>query len=172
MVVKLKNMQTKLQSSDSFFIRPASQGDLLAMVELSSQKRTAYEKAQPMFWRRAENADENQSHWFKKLLNHKDYILRVAELNGNLIGFIIGQLLNAPEVYDPGGRTLMIDDFCVQEEIWESVGEKLVQQVKEEAKSRGAIQILVTCGAHDAPKQAFLKKEGLSIASEWYVEKI
>lgn len=31
--------------------------------------------------------------------------------------------MHAPEVYDPGGLTLMIDDFCMQSEnLWESVG--------------------------------------------------
>ena len=34
--------------------------------------------------------------------------------NSDIVGFIIGRLVPAPEVYNPGGLTLMIDDFCVK----------------------------------------------------------
>lgn len=81
--------------------------------------------------------------------------------------------MHAPEVYDPGGLTLMIDDFCMKSEnLWESVGNKLVEVIKFEAKSRGASQILVVCGAHDYTKRQFLKEQNLSIASEWFVGNI
>ena len=76
----------------------------------------------------------------------------------------------APEVYNPGGLTLMIDDFCVQSEnLWQSVGTRLIAIVKAAAKAKGATQILVVCGAHDYPKRKFLSEQNLSIASEWFV---
>jgi hypothetical protein len=37
-------------------------------------------------------------------------------VNNELAGFIlIGRLMVAPEVYNPGGLTLLINDFCVSE---------------------------------------------------------
>jgi hypothetical protein len=79
----------------------------------------------------------------------------------------------APEVYNPGGLTLMIGDFCVADETeWHSIGSKLVQEIKTIAKFRGAAQVLVVCGAHDGPKCHFLKNIGLTVASEWYVGSI
>ncbi len=72
--------------------------------------------------------------------------------------------------YNPGGLTLMIDDFCVTDESeWHSIGSQLVQKIKAIAKLRGAAQVLIVCGAHDGPKCHFLKKIGLTVASEWYV---
>jgi hypothetical protein len=67
----------------------------------------------------------------------------------------------------------MIDDFCMKSEnLWQSVGAKLIEETKAAAKSRGATQILVVCCAHDGPKCHFLKKMGLTVASKWYVGSI
>lgn len=90
-----------------------------------------------------------------------------------VVGFIIGRLISAPEVYNPGGLTLMIDDLCVeQEKDWISVGTRLVDEIKLRAKKKGAAQILIVCGAHDKSKRRFLKNIRLNIASEWYVGEI
>jgi predicted acetyltransferase len=87
-----------------------------------------------------------------------------------VLGFIIGKLITAPEVYNPSGLTLMVDDFCVNcESLWRSVGAELIKSVRTSAKAKGASQILVVCGAHDYPKRNFLKEQNLSIASEWFV---
>lgn len=154
-------------------IRLATPADVASMVALSDQKRQAYEQAQPQFWRRAEKANEEQVKWFEWLLSKEIHILLIAEINYQIVGFIIGELKSAPEVYDPGGLTLMIDDFCVERpELWRTVGKQLLHELQHQEKQRGAIQTLVVCGHHDEPKRHFLKQEGLSIASEWYVGEI
>lgn len=90
-----------------------------------------------------------------------------------VVGFIIDKSIEAPEVYNPGGLTLMIDDFCVtSEDLWPSVGAKLIENIKQEARHKGAVQILVVCGAHDDLKHQFLIKQNLSISSEWFVGNI
>ncbi|WP_156110754.1 GNAT family N-acetyltransferase [Rickettsia felis] len=139
------------------------------MVSLSYNKRRSYEKAQPQFWRYKDGAEESQSKWFKELLLLVDYIILIAEDEDRMLGFIIGRLIEAPEVYAPKGLTLMIDDFCVEtENDWTFVGAQLIKKIKPKAKSKGASQILVVCGVHDKPKRQFLKALGLNIASEWY----
>jgi hypothetical protein len=93
-----------------------------------------------------------------------------AECDNKVIGFIIGKLTAAPEVYNPGGLTLMIDDFCVANESnWPTVGVKFINEIKLMARAKGAAQIVVVFGAHDEPKRDFLKSCNLNIASEWYV---
>jgi RimJ/RimL family protein N-acetyltransferase len=153
-------------------IRSATISDIESMVSLSKTKRLEYEKAQPQFWRYAgENGDNAQKEWFKELLEDKNHLMFIAQGDTQeILGFIIGKLMRAPEVYNPRGLTLMIDDFCVEsEELWESVGTQLVKAIKKEGKAKGAAQILVVCGAHDAPKRKFLQDQKLSIASEWFV---
>ena len=151
-------------------IRPAITKDIDTMVALSRQKRLDYEKAQPQFWRHAPNAETEQSNWFHALLNNKDYILLVAESEKRMIGFVIGRLRHAPEVYQPGGLTLEVDDFCVESpQQWMNVGALLLDALKTAARTKGAVQLLVVCGAHDAAKVRFLKSYQLNVASEWYV---
>jgi predicted acetyltransferase len=155
-----------------FVVRTSQLSDIDAMVLLSKAKRLAYEKAQPQFWRYAgEEGDNTQRQWFKELLENKNYVMFTAESDTQeILGFIIGKLMPAPEVYNPGGLTLMIDDFCVQSEnLWQSVGTRLIATVKAAAKAKGATQIVVVCGAHDNPKRKFLIDQNLSIASEWFV---
>lgn len=141
-----------------------------AMVLLSDTKRQSYEKAQPQFWKRADNANEIQNQWFHTLLNQPDHILLVAEINTQIKGFVIGKLIAAPDVYNPGGLTLMIDDFCVAEPcLWQSIGSVLLTEIKEQSKHKNVKQILIVCGHHDEPKKKFLKQSNLSITSNWYV---
>lgn len=151
-------------------IHLANKADISSMVNLSYQKRKAYEKAQGQFWRYAEGAEESQSKWFEELLIHKDYIILIAKSENIIKGFIIGRLLEAPEVYDPGGLTLMIDDFCIDLSLeWEIVGKQLMDEIRIIAKQKGATQFCIVSGAHDDAKCKFLENFGLNAASKWYV---
>jgi hypothetical protein len=178
-------------TQQNIIVRLAKISDIEAIASLSKTKRLEYEKAQPQFWRYAgEEGDNAQKEWFKELLDQKEYLIftaiknchpefisgspemlnQVQHDNNTILGFIIGKLMPAPEVYNPSGLTLMIDDFCVKsEDLWESVGAQLIEKIKKEGKAKGASQILVVSGAHDAPKRRFLQNQSLSIASEWFV---
>lgn len=165
--------KNKQKSTDlKLTVRPSNVSDIGTMVSLSKAKRLHYEKAQPQFWCYAgESGDQSQEKWFKELLGNKDYLMFTAEdTHQGILGFIIGRLMPAPEVYTPGGLTIMIDDFCVgSKNLWETVGAPLIEAIKIDAKAKGAAQILVVCGAHDHPKRTFLMNQNLSIASEWFV---
>lgn len=151
-------------------VRFATITDIPQIVSLSYSKRRAYEQAQPQFWKHAEGAEEAQTKWFESLVTKEDGIFLVAEVENQFVGFIRGQLENAPEVYDPGGVTLMIDDFCVKDpNFWPTVGQSLLQELKAKAKEKGASQVVVVSGHHDGPKRRFLESQGLTIASEWFV---
>jgi len=145
----------------------ATKNDIEAMVTLSYYKRKEYEQAQPQFWHYADGAEQIQTKWFEELLEHKDYILLCARENSKVTGFIIGRLVKAPEVYNPGGFTLIIDDFCCED--WINTGKNLMSKIAEIAKEKGAIQFCVVVGNHDKTKCNFLENFGLSCASKWYV---
>jgi hypothetical protein len=151
-------------------VAKASKADISSMVELSYLKRKNYEQAQPQFWKYAEGAEKIQTEWFEELLEHKDYILLVAKENSKIIGFIIGRLVIAPEVYNPGGLTLMIDDFACED--WINVGKLLMEKIAKIAKEKGAVQFCVVAGNHDLDKCRFLEEFGLNCASRWYVGSI
>ncbi|MES2212490.1 MAG: GNAT family N-acetyltransferase [Pseudomonadota bacterium] len=150
-------------------VRAAGLGDVDEMVALSEKKRRDYEKAQPIFWKHATDANSVQMAWFKTLLADKNHLVQVTECNGAMTGFIIGRLRQAPEVYAPGGLTLEVDDYCVSsDDLWWSVGRALLEQLCNMAKAQGAVQVVVVSGGHDVAKRNFLKSMGLTIASDWF----
>jgi hypothetical protein len=107
-------------------IHKATETDIDWMVELSHQKRSAYEKAQQNFWKMADESDLIQKNYFLEEIVKNEIIALCYENN---LGFIIGKLVIPPEVYD-AGLTLMIDDFCVSDEnLWMNVGKELLQNV-------------------------------------------
>jgi hypothetical protein len=82
------------------------------MNVLSRQKCLAYEKAQPQFWKWAgDSGEEIQKEWFRKLISNDNHICLVAKNSNEILGFIIGKIVSAPEVYAPGGPTLIVDDL-------------------------------------------------------------
>src|SRR5262245_26340729 len=101
-------------------IRNATVSDVPAMVALSSAKRSAYERVQPVFWRRSAGADGKQAPWFAHLVAKPGVIALVAgpagitsPRSGPLDGFLIATETPVPPAYDPGGKAFTIDDFCV-----------------------------------------------------------
>lgn len=155
-------------------IHVSKKTDVPSLVALSYQKRRTYEKAQPKFWKYAgTQAESLQTAWFETLLSKPDYILLTATYEEKIVGFIIGELISSPEVYNPEGLTLLVDDFCIDNEFdWRLVGKLLIDEIKKQAKEKGAVQIVVVCGNHDQPKADFLNESGLSIVSNWYHEEI
>ena len=158
-------------------IKSATINDIDLMVKTSEIKRTKYEEAQPLFWKKSPHANENQTIYFKELLNSDKNILLIGLVRlvpnkeEKNCGFIIGQIITSPEVYNPGGYTLMVDDFCVLDpNLWNTVGKSLLEEVKAMAKIKGAVQILVVCGAHDKTKREFLFENGFGVVSEWFTQ--
>ena len=143
--------------------------DIPWMVNLSYAKRLEYSKHQPLFWKMAENSNEIQSKWFESEFENERVI---ALCDSQKQGFIIGKLVNPPEVYD-AGLTLMIDDFCVQTpNLWQTVCRDLLEECVKSGKEKGAKQILCVCGDFDAEKYKLLENFNLTVASRWYCGEI
>jgi GNAT superfamily N-acetyltransferase len=150
-------------------ISPARPDHVDAMVALSEAKRTQYAAYQPHFWRKAENSAAVQTPYFYELLARDSILALVAQDGEAVVGFVIAAVIPAPAVYDPGGPTCMIDDFCVADpELWATVGRDLLTAATTAARNRGAAQVVVVCGHLDQPKRAALAAAGLTLASEWY----
>lgn len=153
-------------------ISKASLTDIAEMVALSYIKRRQYEKYQPQFWRYNEGAEKIQTEYFKELIADENHICLIAKDNNEVKAFVIGRLVNAPEVYNPGGLTLMIDDFCSKENDWQNNATKLLDEINQLAKNKGAAQTVIVCGALDKVKNNFLQDKNYQAASIWYVSKI
>jgi len=154
-------------------VRPATQFDIAQMVALSEEKRSQYARHHPLFWNKASDSAGKQTAFFEHLLQQSNSIMLVHDMEVQIDGFIIGILSPAPPVYHIGGLNCLIDDFCIiDDELWSTVGRYLLDELSKTALHRGAVQIVVVTGHHDASKRRFLSEMGLSLASEWFTKPI
>jgi GNAT superfamily N-acetyltransferase len=150
-------------------IRPATAADVDAIAAMAATRRLQYSTYQPVFWAPAPDAEAVHKPYLAALVADEDVISLVSESPGELTGFVIASLGAAPVVYDPGGRTCMIDDFVVEPGRWNRTGAQLLKAAIELAARRGAIQAVVVTGHLDHEKRDALRACGLSVASEWWV---
>lgn len=153
-------------------IRPATEDDLPAILELAAAKRAEYATYSPVFWRVADNAVEQQAPFFRQQRIQNPHALTlVAEAAGAIVGFVMATIGAAPPVYNPGGPVCSIDDFTVAvPDLWSTVGEKLVHAAKRWAHEQGAVLIIIVAGQQDRAKRTMLAAMGATVASEWWVQ--
>ena len=107
----------------NYRIRTAEDRDLEEILNLANAKRLEYETYQPVFWRVAANAIAQQADYIASQIVDEKVIALVATSENKIVGLVIGRLVSAPPVYNPGGLTCSIDDFVVNEnDLWETVG--------------------------------------------------
>jgi GNAT superfamily N-acetyltransferase len=151
-------------------IRAATAPDVAGMAALAAVRREQYARYQPLFWKPAADALDVHRAYFARLTDDDEVITLVSEEAGQLTGFLIATLTDAPPVYDPGGPTCQIDDFMVTPESrWQTTGNQLLRAGLAEARLRGAVQAVVVTGHLDEPKRQLLRACGLEPASEWWV---
>lgn len=150
-------------------VRRALPADVDAITDLASARRARYAEYQPAFWRPAANAEEIHRAYLAELVEDLGVITLVSEEASLITGFLVATIGDAPEVYDPGGLTCMIDDFVVTPDRWATAGPLLLGAAIAQAAERGAVQAVVVTGHLDSPKREALQSCGLSLASEWWV---
>jgi GNAT superfamily N-acetyltransferase len=157
-------------------IRRAELKDVPVMVELSEQRRIRYDKElapRYTYFRKAHDSREKQTPYLEGLLLRDDHLILVHERDGQLTGFIDGGLYSPPPVYDPGGRSCIVDDFVVATpEDWETVGASLLEEVITWARQQGAVHIATVCTPIDPLKRRMLSSSGLGTILEFFCRNI
>jgi hypothetical protein len=148
-------------------VRPASRSDIAAIVAIAAARRERLEHYQPQFWRRRPGADKVQAAFFEQLLAHDDTHVLVAANRNSIVGFVIARLEPAPPVYETGGPACTIGDFGADNV---TTARELLVGVRRWATNRGASQPVVIAAHRDQPTRTLLEDEGLTLASEWWVQ--
>ena len=152
-------------------IRPASRPDLPPVTQMTEERRVQYQEYQPVFWRKAADSEALASDFMAEQLSREDLLFLVAEQRERILGFLVATEISAPPVYDPHGPTYHVDDFCVQApDLWSTVGKALLDHARDMLRERGVAQIVVVCGDLDRPKAEMLRRERLTIASNWWTQ--
>lgn len=152
-------------------VRKARASDIEAAITLAERSRRQYQKYQPTFWHKAEKSAAATQTFFVKLLAEHDSFFLVAIEADQLLGFLIARKFPAPPVFEPGGDTYLIDDFCVLEpHHWLTIGEALLSHVSTLIHEHGGVQIVVTSADRDLAKTEMLRRSDLTIASNWWTK--
>jgi len=152
-------------------VRPATQSDIDAAVGLAERARQQLQKYQPTYWRKAAGAGAATHASFTRLMAEPDAYFLVATEGSQVVGFLIARKVAAPSVFDPGGDSWLIDDFCVAEQRhWLSIGEALLSHASTLIHEHGGAQIIVVCADRDLAKAEMLRRSELTIASNWWTK--
>jgi hypothetical protein len=152
-------------------VRKAATTDIQAAVELAEATRRHLQKYQPTFWHKAARSASATEKLFATLLTEPDTFFLVATEGRQLQGFLIARKFPAPPVFDPGGDTYLVDDFCVLEpRLWLSTGEALLSHASTLIHEHGGAQIVVVCADRDLAKTEMLRRSDLTIASNWWTK--
>jgi GNAT superfamily N-acetyltransferase len=152
-------------------VRKAETTDIKATVELVERARRQFQKFQPTFWRKAAHSATVTETFFTGLLAAPDTYFLVAVEGSQLLGFLIAAKFRNPPVFDPGGDTWLIDDFCVREpHLWLSIGEALLSHASTLIHEHGGAQIVVVSPDRDLAKAEMLRRSDLTIASNWWTK--
>lgn len=150
-------------------VRKAKTSDIDTAVAMAERNRRQYQKYQPTFWRKAADSSAATQKFFTKLLEEPDASFLVATEGNQILGFLVARKMPAPPVFDPGGDTYLIDDFCVLEpHHWLTIGEALLSHVSTLIHEHGGVQIVVNCADRDLAKTEMLRRSDLSIATNWW----
>lgn len=154
-------------------IRPATSGDLIAMVAMIEAYRIRLQEWEPRFWSKAGNSGELSELWFGILVDDENTCALISEGDSAINGFLIATLTDGPPVYDTGGKAMMIDDYCVADDtLWPTVGAALLEEAKAWGGDQGANQtIIVSPNKHDA-KMKFLEGGDQTLVSTWWTQSL
>lgn len=150
-------------------IRTALAEDVPACVAMLGAYRDILQTYQPRFWRKSAHAAPMTQAFFGHLATDPKATFLVSENSGAVDGFLIAMPQQAPPVYDPGGTTALIDDFCVASpDLWPTVGATLLDEARRRLREAGFAQIVMVMADRDAEKNAFARANDLSLASTWW----
>ncbi|CAN5857336.1 GNAT family N-acetyltransferase [soil metagenome] len=150
-------------------VRKAKPTDIQTAVAMVERSRRQQQKHQPTFWRKAAHSAAATETFFTRLVDEPETHFLVATEGSQFQGFLIARKFPAPPVYDPGGETYLIDDFCVAEpHLWLTAGEALLSHVSTLIHEHGGVQIVVVSADRDLAKNELLRRSDLNIASNWW----
>jgi hypothetical protein len=150
-------------------VRRATSSDLGAIVTLVSAKRAQLESFEPVAWHPSEHAPAMTEEFFRMQVGEQGPIFLVATDGARVIGFINAVLQPAPPVYDPGGKSIMIDDFAVIEgDAGDEAAMALLDAALSEGRGRGAVQVIIVAAAKDERAAKWFRARQLHVFSNWW----
>lgn len=150
-------------------IEPATKSDLPAIVSLLSNRRERLSAAEPVFWAKAENAEQMTEAFLGFVLDQAETIALIAKDGDTALGILIAIPFNVPPVYAPPGPTYMIDDFTLADKtLWPDLGPAMIREAEARAKEKGACQLVMVGTIEESERDAPYEAAGFAPVSRWW----
>ncbi len=139
-------------------IREADECDIDAVVELWVELSEYHWELDARYWELATDAREMMRQWWGDAAEAEDRLLLVAEVRGEVVGFIHGKLANtAPPFVDRW--FVNVSDVSVKESYRGlGIGRQLLEAIVEGFADSEAEEIRLTCAVMNELAQGFYRK--------------
>lgn len=138
-------IRPRLAQVEEYTVRPAIVADVPHMSQLAGGRRTDYPE-----------------------IERAELVTRVCVTASGVQGYVIGRLVPAPPVYDPGGLTALVLELVAAAGDYRAVGSALLHELEKTTQQQGAVQVVAICPQRDQAQGNLLFALGYTIASEWY----
>jgi len=161
-------------------VRLADAGDVSGIVQLGAKHRSTLAKIDPAFWHIHPEADRRFDAWMRRSLTFTDRDMLVAEVAGDVHGYVIAQPiapLLVPAAHDIAGMGI-VDDFYDQDfadvaalSNGGASGGDLLVSAEGTLARRGTVSMLVVCPAAWPSKISLLERHGYRTAKLWMLKR-
>ena len=161
------------QNQAGVAVRAAKSDDIPKIVELCEAERRRYEVGYANFYAVAPDYAQKKTESVAQLIDSDNALALVHETGGQIDGLILGRLVNAPPVYNPGGMVCLIEDFLVASpQGWPKTGAALEKAANERVRQLGGVLLVVESMHTATSKRDLLLSTGFNIASDWFCRDI
>ena len=150
------------------FVRDAAETDIDAIVDLIEANRLRLQEWEPRFWKKSQSSAEMSRAFLATLLTDADVIFLVAAEQSQIFGCLHCKPSFVPPVYDPGGTTWMVDDFCVHDQSWDEAGQLLLDELKLRTLAKAEGQLILPSPHRDSRANEFILGAGLRPTTTWF----
>jgi ribosomal protein S18 acetylase RimI-like enzyme len=146
---------------DAITIRPATQDDVTTIGALWEKLAIHHQTLDPRLPKPAQGGDELYAHRIGSQLGDAYHRILVAEVNGELVGYVLGMIADyMPDIFIAESTGFLADIFVDEAHRGAGIGKKLVSELQAWFKSRGIVTMEWYVAAHNTAAKAFWEHIG------------
>ena len=152
-------------------IRKAKKNDIDEIIKLADQLRKTEACLDKNLKSDSYLSDDYKERQLKYISSRKKIYL-VLELDGKLVGYVNGYVVENTDIYYKG-QIAYLDCLCVDKSVRkQGLGKKLIDEFTKVVKKKGVKYIKLNAFENNIPAVNLYKKEGFEEYSIYYMKKI
>ena len=151
-------------------IREATEKDVEKIVELQVEF-TTYSRGHDVFLQPSENYAEEQRKYTKNVFGKKNSIVYVAEVNGGVVGYLIGAVKTKP-MFEISKRGHIYEVFVSRKQRGKGIGKALMEKFFERMKELGVEYVDLSVYVNNKEAIDFYNKFGFEEYKKYLRKKV